>query len=144
MSARLSTLLVALVLAAAALGTAGCGSPGGDTHVLDGSAWRLVAWQTSSLDPRGFTITARFADGRISGTSAVNAYGGPYTADPGHAFSVGDLAVGAMGGTGPDMGAERNYLTLLGEARSFERSGNRLTLFDQQGGRSLVFEAAKL
>jgi hypothetical protein len=35
------------------------------------------------------------------------------------------------------------YLTLLGEARSFKRSGSRLTLFDRHGNESLVFGAAR-
>ncbi len=142
MRARLSAMFVALILLFAVLGIAGCRSSGSDTHVLDGSAWRLTAWRLSSLDPNDFTITARFADGKISGNSAVNAYGGPYTAGPGEAFSVGDLAVTAMGGTGHDMRAEQNYLTLLGEAKSFKWSGGRLTLFDQHGNESLVFQAA--
>jgi heat shock protein HslJ len=111
--------------------------------MLDGSAWRLTAWQLSSLNPSDFTITAKFADGKISGNSAVNAYGGPYTTGPGAAFSVGELAVTAMGGTGPDMKAEQTYLTLLGEAKSFQRSGGRLTLFDQHGNESLVFQATQ-
>ena len=143
MSLRLSVAILALILSGTVLGTAGCRASGSDTHLLDGSAWRLRAWQLSSLAPGEFTITAKFADGRISGNSAVNVYGGPYGAGPGDAFSVGRLAVSAMGGTGPRMRAEQTYLTLLGEATSFKRSGDRLTLFDQHGNASLVFQAAK-
>ena len=143
MKARPSVVFLALILVGAVLGTAGCWGSGHDTHVLDGSAWRLTAWQLSSLNPSDFTITAKFAHGKISGNSAVNAYGGPYTAGPGEAFSVGDLAVTAMGGLGPDMRAEQAYLTLLGKAKSFKRSGGRLTLFDQHGNESLVFQSAK-
>jgi heat shock protein HslJ len=142
MRARLSAMIVALILLVAALGMAGCGSSGGHRHVLDGSAWRLTGWTLSSLNPNSFTITMKFADGTISGHSAVNTYGGPYTAGPGDVFSVGDLAVTAMGGLGPDMRAEQAYLTLLGEAKSFKRSGDRLTLFDRHGNESLVFGAA--
>jgi heat shock protein HslJ len=143
MRTRLTTVFVALTLAGALLGTVGCGSSRGDTHAFDGTAWRLTAWQSSSLRPGDFTITAKFADGRISGDSAVNAYGGPYFAGPGAAFSIGELAVGAVGGIGPDMRAEQTYLTLLGAARSYERSGDRLTLFDRHGRESLVFRAAR-
>jgi heat shock protein HslJ len=143
MRERLSAVFVALILAGAALGMAGCRSSGSDTDVLDASAWRLTAWTLNSLDSSDFTITAKFADGKISGNSAVNAYSGPYTAGPGEVFSVGDLAVGGIGGIGPDMRAEHAYLTLLGEAKSFKRSGGRLTLFDQHGNESLIFQAAK-
>jgi heat shock protein HslJ len=143
MRARLSAMFVALILVGALLGTAGCWGSGGDRHVLDGSAWRLSAWTLNSLSPSDFTITATFAQGKISGNSAVNAYGGPYSAGPGAAFSVGELAVTLMGGSGRDMRAEQAYLTLLGEAKSFKRNGGRLTLFDQHGNQSLVFQAAK-
>lgn len=143
MRARLSAMFVGLILLGTVLGTAGCWGFGSDTHMLDGSAWRLTGWTLSSLEPKDFTITAKFAAGKISGTSAVNAYGGPYTAGPGNAFSVGELAVTAMGGTGPDMKAEQTYLTLLGGVKSFKRSDGRLTLFDQHGNASLVFQAAK-
>ena len=55
---------------------------------------------------------------------------------------MGDLSVGGVGGIGPDMRAETAYITLLGEARSFTRSGDRLTLFDEQGKESLIFRVA--
>lgn len=54
--------------------------------------------------------------GKISGNSAVNNYGGPYTAGPGDAFSVGDLASTMMAGPEPDMRSEGAYLKLLSEA----------------------------
>jgi heat shock protein HslJ len=130
------------MLLVAVLGTAGCSGSGSNTHVLDATAWHPSAWQVTSLHPGGFTITATFTNGKIAGKSAVNAYDGPYTAGPGAAFSVGNLAVTAMGGIGPDMRAEQIYLTLLGAATSFKRSDARLTLFDQYGNESLIFRAA--
>ena len=142
MRPRLSVAFVTLVLLVTALGVSGCRTSGGDSHALDGTAWRLTGWSLSSLDPGGFAITAKFADGRISGDSGVNAYGGSYRAGPGDAFSVGELTVGGVGGIGSVMRAERAYLTLLGEAKSFTRSGDRLTLFDRHGNRSLTFRGA--
>ena len=143
MRPRPSAMFAALIFVIALLGLAGCRGYGNDTHVLDGTAWRLTAWQLSSLTPRDFTITARFANGKISGKSAVNAYGGPYAAGPGQAFSLGDLAVTEMAGLGPDMRAEQAYLALLGKAKSFKRNGDRLTLCDQRGHEVLIFQAAK-
>jgi heat shock protein HslJ len=142
MRARLSAVSVVLLLLVAALGTAGCGHSAGDTHALDGTSWRLTGWTLSSLDPNDFTITAKFADGRISGSSGVNTYGGPYSAGPRAAFSVGDLAVTAMAGSGSAMRAEQIFLKLLGAARSFKQSGDRLALFDEHGTASLVFRTA--
>ena len=142
MRARTSVVFVALTLLGALLGIAGFGGCGSGTHMLDGGAWRLTEWTLNSLNPGDFTITAKFADGKITGNSGVNAYGGPYIAGPREAFSVGDLAVGAMGSIGPGMRAEQAYLTLLGKAKSFKRSGDQLTLFDRHGNESLIFQAA--
>jgi heat shock protein HslJ len=117
---------------------AGC-SHGGDP--LAGTQWRLTGWTLSSLSPADFTITAAFADGRISGRSAVNSYSGSYTAGSGETFSVGQLAGTRMAGPAPATRAEDAYLTLLAEARSYDLRGARLTLFDGGGNESLVFEA---
>jgi heat shock protein HslJ len=136
--AALATLAISVALLAAACGSSGSASP-----TLDGTAWRLTGWSLSSLDPNQFTITAAFADGKISGSSAVNTYGGPYTAGPGDAFSVGDLASTMMAGPEPDMRAEGAYLTLLAQAKSYKVDAGVLTLFDANGNESLIFAAAK-
>jgi len=132
---------VTLTLSVALLAAAGCGGSGSNAHALDGTIWRLSGWTLSSLDPNAFTITAHFADGKISGNSAVNTYGGPYTAGPGDAFSVGDLASTEMAGPEPNMRAESAYLTLLSQAKSYKLDGRGLTLFDQNGNESLIFES---
>ena len=137
----LTATFVSLALSAALLAVAGCGGSGGDMPTLDGTSWRLSGWSLSSLDPNDFTITAAFADGKISGKSAVNTYGGPYTEGPGDAFSVGDLASTMMAGPEPDMRAETAYLTLLAQAKSYKLDGDGLTLFDENGNESLIFAA---
>jgi len=110
---------------------------------LDGTQWALTEWTLSSLSPRDFSITARFADGTIAGHSGVNSYGGPYELGPRRAFAVGQLASTQMAGPEPAMRAEGAYLTLLGQAKSYRLSSGRLTLFDAGGNESLIFEAAK-
>ena len=110
-------------------------------HELDGTQWRLTEWTLSSLSAGDFDITARFADGQVSGRSGVNTYGGPYEADAGGAFSVGPLASTEMAGPEPAMRAEGAYLMLLGQAQSYRMDSGRLTLFDAGGNVSLVFEA---
>ena len=134
--------LLALLPAAAGCGRlAGSSAPGSPSarHALDDSAWHLVGWNVSSLDPAHFAITARFAHGQISGHSGVNQYGGPYRATAGGSFGLGELSVTAMGSTGPNMTAEADYLKLLGEATSFARSGDRLTLLDRHGAALMTF-----
>ena len=138
----LTVLVVLTVLSAGAfaMSAAGCGgSPGAS---LDGASWRLNGWTLNSLDPAAFTITASFAGGRISGTSAVNTYGGSYKAGPGDAFRVDQLASTEMAGPEPAMRAETAYITLLAAARTYRVSGGRLTLYDAGGNASLIFAAA--
>lgn len=137
-------IFVALTLSVALLAVAGCGGSGSTPATLDGTTWGLTGWSLSSLDPADFTITAAFADGRISGNSAVNTYSGPYTEGPGDAFSVGDLVGTMMAGSEAEMRAEGAYLKLLSEAKSYALKNGGLTLFDQNGNESLIFESRDL
>jgi heat shock protein HslJ len=151
---RSATLVAAalLVVAFVAAAAVGCGSSadenGGGTSAdqpsLEGTAWELTGWSISSQDPNDFTITAVFKDGRIGGTSAVNQYGGPFTAGDDGSFSVGDLVSTMMAGPEPDMRAEQNYLTLLAEAKKYAVDGKTLTLSDGNGNQSLIYTAATL
>jgi heat shock protein HslJ len=118
----------------------GCSAQGSS---LEGTKWKLSGWTLSSLDPAGFTITADFADGRISGTSAVNSYGGPYKAGLGNAFAAGPLSSTLMAGPEPAMRAEQAYTKLLGDAKSYRVEGARLTLYDANGNESLIFSAVR-
>lgn len=116
----------------------GCSSGGG---TLEGPGWKLTGWSVSSLDPAEFTITATFADGQISGNSAVNTYGGSYKTGPGDAFKVGEIASTLMASEEPAMRAESAYMTLLQDARSFSLTDGELTLYDEGGNESLIFAA---
>ena len=86
----------------------------------------------------------KFAGGRISGSSAVNTYGGTYSTGSGGAFAVGQLASTEMAGPEPAMRAEGAYITLLQQARSCKLAGDTLTLFDGNGNESLTFARATL
>ena len=138
---RISKVLVAVVLVAVGFGVpTGCSSSSGGA--LDGTRWKLTGWTLNSLNPADFTITASFAGGKISGSSGVNSYSGPYTAGSDGSFSIGQLVSTAMGGSEPAMRAESAYLTLLGQAASYKMSAGVLTLFDANGNESLIFGTA--
>jgi heat shock protein HslJ len=139
---RPQAVLLAVLVAAFATAVTACGGSGADPRTLDGTSWRLSGWTLSSLAPDQFTITAAFADGKISGKSAVNTYGGPYTTGPGGAFSVGQLASTEMAGPEPAMRAEQAYMTLLTQAASYKLAGDTLTLYDKNGNESLIFGRA--
>ena len=125
-----------LVLMAVAF-LAGCATT---TARLEGSEWRLTAWSVSSLRSTDFPITARFADGGISGRSAVNTYRGSATLGPGSSISFGPLATTRMAGPEPAMRAEGVYLDLLSRVASYRIDDDRLTLFDAKGNELLVFD----
>jgi len=133
-----------VVVAALAL-SCGCESNGGSsgaTASLGGTSWRLAGWSVSSLNPADFDITAKFADGTISGRAAVNSYGGPYSASADGAFATGALMMTEMAGPEPAMRAERIYLDLLAQARRFRIAGDVLTLLDGNRNELLIFDRA--
>lgn len=132
------TAVVAGALAAGCDGNGGGGAGGG---ALEGTAWRLAAWSASSPDPAQFTITADFSTSQMSGTSAVNSYGGPYTSGTDGDFSVGDLSATAMAGSEDAMRAESLYFDLLRQARTYETTGSTLTLKDGSHQDLLIFHA---
>jgi heat shock protein HslJ len=142
-----ATLLVVALAAAVAVGCGSSTDENGDGATttqpsLEGTSWELTGWSASSLDPTDFTITAAFTDGRIGGTSAVNQYGGPFTAGDDGSFSVGELVSTMMAGPEPDMRAEQIYLKLLAEAKKYAVDGKTLTLSDANGNQSLIYTAA--
>jgi heat shock protein HslJ len=152
---RLALAVAGGVMLAAVLAlSAGCGSGsggssgGGDDSqtsaaALAGTSWRLTGWSVSSQDPNDFTITAEFRDGRIGGKSAVNQYGGSYTAGDDGSISFGELVSTMMAGPEPDMKAEQTYLALLNAARKFRVEGDTLTLSDAQGNDSLIYSRSQ-
>jgi heat shock protein HslJ len=137
---RVALSLIALSLLALCLFALAACSGGGSS--MEGTQWRLTGWTLSSLDPAGFNITAQFADGNISGSSGVNTYNGGVTLGSDGAFSVGTLATTLMAGPDDAMRAEGAYMTLLAEAKSYKVADSTLTLYDEGGIESLIFEAA--
>jgi heat shock protein HslJ len=138
---RWATTLSAVALVIALLLVQGGCSPA--ASALDGTQWKLVEWTLSSIDPADVTITAVFAGGQLAGRSGVNSYSGPYKLGPGGAFSAGPFAGTLMAGPEPAMRAESAYLTLLGQAGSYQMANGKLTLYDGGGNESLIFDAIR-
>ena len=114
----------------------GSGNDSPRAATLENSRWKLAAWSASSLDPAGFDITADFADGRIGGRSAVNSYGGDYSASASGAFSLGALAMTEMAGEPAAMQAESLFHALLGQANRWRIANGQLVL--SGGGQELL------
>jgi heat shock protein HslJ len=143
---RFSRAFAALALIVVlTLGLAGCTTTG---DALLGTNWRLTGWGGTSIDPTSLDsidiasgkITANFDEGRVSGNSGVNTYSGAYKVTPAGSFSAGPIAATEMAGPEPAMRAESAYLTLLGQAKSYEVVGSQLTLLGSNGDDRLVFE----
>lgn len=118
-----------------------CNSGDDSSSALAGTSWRVSAWSEASPNPADHTLTARFTGTEIGGTSAVNQYGGAYSAGGDGSFSVGALQTTEMAGSPSAMRAEATFHRLLAQARRHEREGARLTLRDEQGASLLVFRA---
>lgn len=136
-----SRWIITLVIACAA--AAGCegGRDAASGGNLAGTRWKLAAWPAGQPVQPQITITADFSESQISGTSAVNSYGGTYTATANGRFSVGQLQSTLMGGPEEAMRAEARYLELLQQARKYAVTGATLRLRDGSDQDILVFSA---
>jgi heat shock protein HslJ len=138
--ARFAKMLVAVLAIVVALTPlAGCSLV---PDPLNGTSWKLTGWTLSSIDPASVTITVKFADGRISGNSGVNSYGGSYSVGLGGSITLGPLSMTEMAGPEPAMRAESAYQTVLGQVASYKAAGGKLTLYDKGGNESLIFDSA--
>lgn len=131
-------LCIACALVAGCERNNGYGASGG---ALAGTKWRLTAWSASSSDPSRVAITAGFSESQISGTSAVNSYGGSYTATADGAFSVSELQATEMAGSEEAMRAEALYFDFLGQARKYSATETTLTLKNGNNRDILIFSA---
>ena len=111
---------------------------------LEGVTWRLTTYRADggSVEvPDALTATATFAGGTVSDSNGCNSYSGPYQAS-GSSLSIGPLASTLMA-CGPIQSTlESAFMTLLQDAGSYTASDSLLTIYDQSGAQTLVFESA--
>lgn len=118
--------------------TAACGSPA-QQPALDGTTWTLTAWAEPEPIPAGVTITAEFADGRVTGTSGVNRYNGSVESGVDGSFAIDQPISTKMAGPEDAMKAEAIYLQRLEDATSYAIDGDTLVVSDADGQPSLTF-----
>jgi heat shock protein HslJ len=120
------------------------------THPLDGTAWRLVAYELGDQlvdTPPDATVTLRFDVPDVGGKSAINQYHGTVEFKPDasadkskHSLTFTGFASTMMAGPEHLMALESRYLELLQAAQSWSLEDERLTLQDAAGTTSLRFE----
>ena len=113
---------------------------------LEGTTWKLTSLATETGMNNTLpntTITAKFDDGNVTGSSGCNRYFGSYQ------LNKTEIKVGLLGSTlmfcaDPDgvMTQEASYELLLQNVTSYAISNNELTLSNSLGNPQLVFEAA--
>ena len=132
-----------LVVTAFVVLVAGCGgedSSVGDVSSLEGVPWVLAA----GIDVEGWETaapSASFEDGRITGSTGCNRYGGPYTVD-GSTLEVGLLMQTLIGCPPPAGEVESAFVAALEQVAGWRIEDGELALLDAEDDELLRFEAA--
>jgi len=130
--------LLLLIISTAILVSA-CGSIGGDP--LKDTSWELYVI-SKSRPIEGSTITISFEEGRASGSSGCNSFGGEYQVK-GKEIEFGMMMSTLMACVDPEMmEQETAFLQFLGDAQRFEIVDGQLQIF-RSDGEALTFIPVK-
>jgi heat shock protein HslJ len=114
-----------------------------DQRVLTGTEWRLISFGPAGAEASlvaGITVTLKFGeDGRASGSTGCNSYGGTYQVR-GDNISFGRLISTKRACLDQNANQqEQRFLSALEAANRFRLSSNRLTIFSDRGRNALNF-----
>ena len=114
-----------------------------DQRVLTGAEWRLVSFGSAGSETNlvaGTTVTLKFGeDGRASGSTGCNSYGGTYQVR-GDNISFGRLISTKRACLDQNANQqESRFLSALEAANRFRLSSNRLTILSDRGRSALNF-----
>jgi len=126
---------------------AGCGSDSDDSGPsssssstkLEGTHWLLQ--DSEDLPTDGVSVTAEFADGRMSGSSGCNTYNAAYTTDHPQITIGPDIATTKMACEPGPAQVEIAFLEALPKVTEYTIDGDTLELLDDDGTALLTFEA---
>jgi len=136
-----------LIIVVAAIITAGCmagTSTPGAVVGLTGTSWSLESYLdgNGTLVPvlSGSVVSARFDDGKVTGSAGCNQYGGDYVLN-GTNLSVSSLIQTLKFCEEPEgiMEQEARFMDLLGSATGCRIENDRLLLTDAAGATTLTF-----
>ena len=111
---------------------------------LGGNAWQLISFNNGNGMESNQT-TARIVvtfgeDGKVSGNAGCNNFNGAYEVD-GEEITIGPLATTRKMCAQPEgvMETEQAFLQAMGNAATFSIMGDRLTIYDKDGAKLLIF-----
>lgn len=135
-----------LVVGVAACGSSGGSSSGsgsggtsGSSASLTGTDWLLTKMTPAVPELPGVSVSAKFADGRVTGHSGCNTYGTSFTEDGSKLTFGKDIVTTRIACPPEQTTVEHAYLERLAKVASFTRAGTTLTLKDADGGTLLVY-----
>jgi heat shock protein HslJ len=139
-------LLVSTSLLVLGVLAAGCGSSksnADDSKSLQNTLWKAteIAGVQSVSTAAGASSTAKFADGKISGSGGVNSYSGGYTTGPGNTIQISQPASTMMAGPDALMAQETAYFAAIQKAATYQVDSKNLTLLDKDGKTLVKYEA---
>ena len=112
---------------------------------LTGNAWQLMSFNNGQGGMESNQATQKIyvtfgEDGKVSGNAGCNNFSGSYETD-GDKITVGPLAATRKMCAQPEgvMETEQAFLQALGNAATYNITGDALTLFDKDGGKLLIF-----
>lgn len=106
------------------------------TEAIKGSWEATMIYTGTALQSpvQGSTLTAVFDGTQISGDSGCNTFSGTYSTS-GDTITIGTLASTQRACADPAVDTqEQQYLSALGQAKTFTVAGNRLDLYREDGG----------
>jgi len=134
---KMKIWLFAYLAVALTLTSCGAGDAAGRAASLEGE-WTLLTLNSAPL-LAGSAINATFAEGKITGYSGCNSYGGSYTVK-GDSLELGEIAMTLM--ACPEEGImeqEQAYMEALSKVTKFRLDNDRLELLDASGTALLVY-----
>ncbi len=136
--ARLAAAAMLVMLAT------GCAGAKEDPSMLEGREWKAVEVREAGGGlvpvPADVTVSARFAEARVSGSGGVNSYGGAYTVSGSNQIAIGPVNATLMAGPEPAMSVESAYFAALETATRYRVTADTLELLDESATVYVRFE----
>lgn len=132
-------ILGCALLSIVAVTMTGCG-PSEDSKLLEAHDWRATTIEYNAYTAPA-DITAKFADGKVSGSTGLNQFSGTYELEPNRRISVKVAVTTNVAGTSEATLNETQYLQALESAKSYAANQDSLTLFSSTGLAVASFEA---